>query len=318
MSYEPTSDLPADEPEYRGRGRYGTQNLLVLTAQVVAWAGLLTLADRTDSWLVFALCALGVCTVLQGVFSMMHEYFHRNAHRNLRINYGIGLVGATVFGSSATLHCINHWGHHLRNRTSAERGEFVHEGESWPAKIALYYFATMGGLWLGGLIFPLVSLFIPWRSVQWLSRSKEYNTYAAAFEQFQRADWNRMRFEGLLLYAFWGLVLGLGVWRWQTVLLVYAAVAYHWSVLQWIYHLRTPIDVIEGAYNLRVPLPIRLSWLNFNYNLTHHRHPELPWQELPGRTDRSETQPLWYRYLLMWLPPKAFPADHSQLEKTYF
>lgn len=317
MSFEPTSPLPAVEPAYGGLGRYGRQNLAVAGAQVAAWAGLLTAIEAAPGWgkalLVFAFCA-----VMQGVFTMMHEAFHRNAHADPRWNTAIGVVGATIFGTSYTLHRINHWGHHLRNRTSAERGEFVHPGENRLAKTLLYYFATMGGLWLGGLVFPLVSLLVPFPVVERLKAWGEFNTYLAAFEQFTAADWARMRWETVGLYGSWAMIATNGPWSWQTLVLAYAAFAYHWSVLQWIYHLRTPIDVVEGAYNLRLPTPLRWLWLNFNDNLTHHRRPELPWQELHANTDLRETQPLWWRWLLMWLPPTPFPEDLSSLEKTYF
>lgn len=318
MATDPISPLPEKEPAYRGLGRYGGQNLAVCAVQTVAWAALLTALDRSPAWWVTLPLLFAFCTVMQGTFTMMHEFFHRNAHRNRRWNYAIGVVGSTLFGTSATLHKINHWGHHVRNRTKAEQGEFIHEGERPFNKVALYYFATMGGLWLGGLVFPFVALVLPYRSVEWLRAHKELNTYSAAFEQFKAPDWTRMRWEAVGLALFWGAVLAVGPWRWSTLALAYAAFAYHWSVLQWVYHLRTPIDVVEGAYNLRLPAPIRLGWLNFNYNLTHHRRPELPWQELPEHTDLAETQPLWWRYLLMWLPPTPYPSDTTYLRKTYF
>ena len=321
MSFEPASPLPTDEPVYRGLGRYGRQNLLVCGAQVVAWAALLTALDRSPAWWVTVPLLFAFCAVMQGVFTLMHEFFHKNAHPDPATNYAIGVVGAVLFGTSATLHRINHWGHHIRNRTSAERGEFVHPGEGYAGKVLLYYFATMGGLWIAGVAFPLASLLIPYRSVTWLRSKAEFNTYSAAFAQFGPRDWTRMRLETVALALFWGASVAWGPWRWETLALAYAVFAYHWSVLQWVYHLRTPIDVVEGAYNLRVPTPVRLLWLNFNCNLTHHRHPALPWQELPARTDWAETQPMWYRYALMWLPPVPFPADPGtapSLEKRYF
>ncbi len=318
MDFEPENPLPEQEPNYGNLGRYGGSNLLIASGQFVGWAVLLTSIETAETWWLKVPLALIFCTLMQGVFTMMHEYFHGNAHSNGVLNYMIGVVGSTTFGTSATLHRINHWGHHTRNRTSAERGEFIHEGESAIGKVGLYYFATMGGLWLFGAIFPVLSLFIPYRTLERVKERGEFNTYLEAFKEFGAADWTRMRLEGVGLAVFWGGILYNEVWQWQTLLLAYAAFAYHWSVLQWIYHLRTPIDVVEGAYNLRLPAPIRLAWLNFNCNLTHHRRPDLPWQELYAATNQQETQPLWYRYLLMWLPPTRYPSDRSYLEKTYF
>ena len=82
-----------------------------------------------------------------------------------------------------------------------------------------------------------------------------------------------MQIEGLVFLAFWGGLLWLGPWHWQTIAVAYAAFAFTWSSLQWVYHLHTPVHVVEGAYNLRAPWLVRVLFLNFNYNLTHHRRP---------------------------------------------
>lgn len=302
------------------KGRYGTQNLVVAAAQLLGWAVLLTAIDRAPTWLAPPLVFV-FCMLMQGVFSMMHEYFHDNAHPDRRVSYGIGFALSLVFGTSATLHRVNHWGHHVRNRTPAEQGEFIHEGESPLGKTLLYYFAVSCGLWLSGLVFPVIALFVPYRAVHWLSSHERYNTYSAAFAQFKPRDWTRMRWEGLALIALWSALILWGPWSITTLAVAYAAFAFSWSSLQWVYHLRTPLDVVEGAYNLRLPTVLRWMWLSFNMNLTHHRKPYLPWQELWAASDPRETQPLWYRWLLMALPPERFPEDPTALarfEKRYF
>jgi fatty acid desaturase len=302
----------------RTKGRYGRQNVLVLAAQVAGWALLLTAIQASASPPLTALLVLVFCALMQGVFSLMHEFFHDNAHPDARINHAIGVVGSTLFGTSATFHRVHHWGHHVRNRTVSEQGEFIHDGESRAGKIALYYFAVGGGLWLSGLVFPAVSFFIPYRAAEWIARFRRFNTYSAAFQQFKPADWTRMRLEAAGLFAFWALLLTVGPWRWQVLALAYGAFAFSWSSLQWVYHLRTPLHVVEGAYNLRLPAPIRWLFLNFNYNLTHHRRPYLPWQELYAESNQRETQPLWYRWLLMAEWPVPFPDDLGPYEKRYF
>lgn len=317
--------MPEHEPIAPSRGRYGAQNLAVLGAQIVGWALLLTGIEHAPAGLVGvairAVLVVLFCFLMQGVFTMMHEYFHRNAHKSREVNYGIGIVASTLFGTSATLHRVHHWGHHVRNRSEAERGEFIHPSESPAKKVALYYFAICGGLYVGGLVFPLLSFFIPYSAVRALAKTKRFNTYAAAHEQFKSVDWAAMRAEALVLYVFWGLLIAFGPWSISTLLLAYGAFAFSWSSLQWAYHLRTPLHVVEGAYNLRAPWLVRVLFLNFNYNLTHHRQPALPWQELCAASDPKETQPLWYRWALMAKPPQRFPEDPAELaflEKRYF
>ncbi len=310
--------LPRSEPLSPGRGRYGRQNLAVLLVQTAGWALLLTAIDRAESPWIRAGLVVILCMLLQGVFSLMHEYFHKNAHESPGKNYLIGLWGSLLFGTSPTLHRINHWGHHVRNRSEAERGEFIHPGEHPLGKVVLYYFAILGGLWLSGVVFPILALLVPYVAIEWLSQKKRFNTYSAAFEQFKARDWTHMRLEALALLAFWSALALRGPWRVETLAITYGAFAVSWSSLQWVYHLRTPIHVIEGAYNLRAWLPVRVLFLSFNYNLTHHRHPGLPWQELAAHTDVKETQPLWYRWLRMLEPPRRLPSDFAYLEKTYF
>ena len=311
------TSVPAVEPGVVGLGRYGTENLVVTAAQFVAWAVTLSAMQALPIWGRIALLPF-FCFMMQGVFSMMHEAFHKNAHRDPRWNAFIGTVGSTLFGTSFTLHRIHHWGHHVRNRSVAEQGEFIHSDETVLRKVSLYYFATLGGLWLGGLLFPLFALFVPYRSVVWLAKDKKLNTYSAAYEQFKPSDWTRMRLEALGAVVFWIGAVQLLRWDLGTLALAYGTFAVSWSSLQWIYHLGTPLDVVEGAYNLRLPTPVRWLFLNFNYNLTHHRRPHLPWQELCAASDHAETQPLWYRWLLMFKPPVRVPADLSFLEKRYF
>ncbi|MFO0747129.1 MAG: hypothetical protein U1F43_15920 [Myxococcota bacterium] len=52
-------------------------------------------------------------------------------------------------------------------------------------------------------MFRLVALFIPYRTIAWLSKGKRRNTYAAVRRQFKARDWTKMRLEALGLFAFW-------------------------------------------------------------------------------------------------------------------
>ena len=292
-------------------------NLLVLSAQALAWALLLVAVVHVDAigWKLLAVAAF--CLIMQGVFSMMHECFHGHGHRAGRVNALMCWFASALFGASATLIRINHLGHHVRNRTRAERVDYVDEDESRLAKTVAYYAAIAGGIWLGAALASVVLLILPPSFLARLRARGETNTYAAALADFTDADFRRIRLETLAGLAFWTLawqLLGLTV---GAVALCYAAFAVSWSSLQWIYHLRTPLDVVEGTYNLRAPRAVRWCLLNFNYNLTHHRDPGLRWQAMHAATDLAETRPLWRSWLAILRPPEPLPAD-PHFEKTYY
>lgn len=301
------------------RRRFDRQNLAVVAAQGLAWFALLQGLHSSAGWPAKALALLLFCMVMQGVFSMMHECFHRNGHRSRRINWAIGAFASTLFGSSYTLIRVNHEGHHQRNRSPAELAEFVLPGESAAFKTGLYYFAILGGIWLGSFITTLLLPFVPFRHVRVLAvRMLSMDGYNRSFAEFDARDWQVLRIESVLLVAWWAGWIWLMDWDWRVLAVAYAAFAFSYSSLQWIYHMRTPLDRIEGAYDLRMPAPLRWLFLNFNYNLSHHRAPQAAWQELHARVDPRETQPLWARYLGVFRPPEPYPDDVARLAKRYF
>ena len=311
--------MPKNTPPPARRVRLERQNLAVLAAQVFACGALIQLlhADVAAIWKLPVLVLF--CLVMQGVFSMMHECFHRNGHSSPGINWAMGAVAATLFGASYTLIRVNHEGHHQRNRSAAELAEFILPGERPAFKIGLYYFATMGGIWLGSFVATLLLPFVPFRSVKGLAvRMTSMDGYNRSFAEFDRRDWGFLRLEAALATAAWCGCAWLLGWDWRVLLVAYAAFAFSYSSLQWVYHMRTPLDRIEGAYDLRLPTPVRWLFLSFNYNLAHHRFPRAPWQDLHALVDPRETQPLWYRYLRVFMPPEPLPDDPSRLAKDYF
>lgn len=298
--------------------RFDVSNLCVLALQTLFWGATLTWLSHTDAGWLKWLVLVPFCLVMQGVFSMMHESFHGLAHSRKSLNYFVMWWASTLFGASATLIHINHLGHHVRNRTRAELADFAVADESLWRKRIEYYFAVLGGIWLAAFVGSLLLPVLPARITDKWSQTAEVNTYAAAFKDFSSADFKRIRREVIAGVAAWlsiGLLLG---WTWHVVLIAYLAFAFSWSSLQWVYHMRTPLDVVEGAYNLRAPHLVRWAFLNFNYNLTHHRHSAMHWQQMHEASNLKETRPLWYGWLQVFLPPQRLPDDLTQLDKTYF
>jgi fatty acid desaturase len=301
------------------RHRYGRMNLLVGAAQIAAWGGLITAIHRVDG--LAPKIALGVlfCLMMQGVFSLMHECIHHHGHPSASVNWALGAATAAIFGTVYTLFRLNHEGHHVRNRTRAEVAEYIYPDESALRKTFVYYFAILGGIWLGSFAAAIVLPFVPYRHAGKLNRpAKSMNGYSLSFAEFTARDWTLLRLEALAGAAIWLGAFALLDWDWRVVAVLYAGFAFSWSSLQWVYHMRTPLDPVEGAYDLRAPLLVRWLFLNFNYNLTHHRHPSLPWQEMHAKVDPRETQPLWYRYILVFKSPEPLPADPATIRKHYF
>jgi fatty acid desaturase len=301
------------------RIRFDRQNLAVLGAQCLAWWLLLEAlhGDLGIAWKAILLALW--CLVMQGVFSMMHECFHRSGHRRPRLNGAMGVLASTLFGSSYTLIRVNHEGHHQRNRSDAELAEFILPGERPAFKSGLYYFAILGGIWLGSFAGTLLLPFVPFRQVRSFAvRLVSMDGYNRSFAEFDAKDWQALRWQALLGVCFWVGSVHLFKWDWRLVALAYACFAFSYSSLQWIYHMRTPLDRVEGAYDLRLPAPVRWLFLNFNYNLSHHRRPRAAWQELHAQVDLRETQPLWRRWVSVFRPPEPLPDDLSRLAKTYF
>ncbi|QDQ82509.1 fatty acid desaturase [Paraburkholderia megapolitana] len=309
----------SNEPDSVMRtARLDLANLFVLVLQSAAWAGMLTWLSNTAAGPLKWLALIPFCLIMQGVFSMMHESFHGSAHRVASVNYMMRWWASTMFGASGTLIHINHLGHHVRNRTRSERADFATAGESLVRKRIEYYAAVLGGIWLGGFVGSVVLVLLPAGFANRWAKRGEDNTYAAAFKDFSLRDFQRIRFEVIASVAAWLLCGWLLHWQLHVVAIAYVAFAFSWSSLQWVNHMRAPLDVVEGTYNMRAPLLVRWAFLNFNYNLTHHRQPHLRWQQLHMLSNARETRPLWFGWLQIFVPPQRLPGDLRQLDKTYF
>lgn len=294
-------------------------NLLICAGQMVGWAALISLLHARGA-LIWKLPVLILfCLMMQGVFSLMHECFHGHGHSIAGLNRLIGIITGTIFGVAYTLFRVNHEGHHVRNRSPAEIAEYILPEENALRKIFAYYFAILGGIWAGSLFATLVLPFVPYRYAHAFNRpAKSMNGYSLSFAQFSRKDWVSLRLEALVGVLMWSAAILLLGWDLKVLIVVYAAFAFTWSSLQWVYHMRTPLDRIEGAYDLRAPRLVRALFLNFNYNLTHHRRPDVRWQDIRDMVDCRETQPLWYRYFLVFKCPEPMPSDPGSIRKTYF
>jgi fatty acid desaturase len=172
-------------------------------------------------------------------------------------------------------------------------------------------------VWIGVPLLTGVMALVPWGLFD-KPRPKEEGdeprSGPALYLAFVRdmGPW-RVRLEALFTVLFLT-----GIWRalhltWPAVLACYGAFAFSWSSQQYIYHVRTPRHLVEGAFNLRLARPLELLYLNFNYHLTHHRAVSVPWIHLRRATREAPTRGYLVTYLRLWGPPqpvaRAWPVS---------
>jgi fatty acid desaturase len=92
---------------------------------------------------------------------------------------------------------------------------------------------------------------------------------------------------------------------------LYACFAFNWSTRQYIGHAFSNRDLIDGAWNLRHNRWMSALLLHGEYDLSHHRHPEISWYYLPRLEPKDPSQPNYIKqYWRQWLGPR--PVSESK------
>jgi len=177
----------------------------------------------------------------------------------------------------------------------------------WYGIISGVYWAVVVLGWIFYLVMPFA---FSAQSCQpnW-SELAEHTSGPAYLRSFAMAPPLRSLLELLGTVAFQLLafqILHLTVTGW---LLCYLAFGLQWSALQYADHAFTPLDVVDGAWDLRVHPWVQAIFLNYHLHLAHHRHPTLPWVHLPRYVDQSRPRPRFLvQYARMWLGPRPQPG----------
>jgi hypothetical protein len=94
-------------------------------------------------------------------------------------------------------------------------------------------------------------------------------------------------------------------WRWSHVLVLYACFSFNWSTRQYVGHAFSKRDIVDGAWNLRHNWLMSQILLHGEWDLNHHRHPEVPWSYLPVLEASGEPRPSYVKhYWRQWLGPR--------------
>ncbi|MAO55414.1 MAG: fatty acid desaturase [Rhodospirillaceae bacterium] len=230
------------------------------------------------------------------LWSVLHEAIHGILHPLDAVNDGIGRGLAVLFGSPFRILRLGHLMHHRFNRTELDRTEvYAGPDAASPGARLIYYARLLAGLYLAEFAASAAAL-LPRR---WVARfvALTFGAEDGDGRSMRRAAERHLlephamrdlRLDGLAVVAVFALAFWFYGAAWWMLALALLGRAFLVSFLDNAYHYGTPPDDVLFSYNLALPRPVAAAaMLNFNFHAVHHRHPALPWTQLPRVFDES-------------------------------
>lgn len=268
-------------------------------------------ASRAESMWVVALIVLPFSFCILTIYSLIHECEHGLFHTDRRINEVAGILLSVFFPGSFSFLRYCHVGHHSRNRSECELFELYYPHENRLKKAVFFYFLYLGGFWFSVPFASVVLLVLPWFSRTWLVQRSV--SASAMINGIPLRALTTIRLEGLFVIAAHAALiyfLDLNPARYAILML---AQGVNWSCQQFLPHAHSPLDVIDGAYNLKVHRFYQALLLNFNLHLAHHQHPRVPWNYLDRFDDPGRRRPGYFEaFARFWRGPQ--PISEFQAE----
>lgn len=278
-------------------------NLLIAGLLLLALTGILWTTSQAERWWQLGLLALAMGIVGNAIYSLIHEAEHRLLLPHPLCNDLLGAFLALFFPAPYHLIRQGHLGHHQRNRSDDEAFDLYFPGDRlWLKRLILYGILT-GGYWCLVVFSNFAVVLCPFL---FRRRHFEFDRSSAAFmESLNPRYWLFIWLEGLFAIVIHG-----GIMWWLEIpfpryFLVYFGFGFSWSAMQYVHHFGTERHVLDGSRNLWLFAPVDWLWLHHNWHRTHHRHPTVPWIDLPklGKQEDSDREFLLLHYLKMWGGP---------------
>ncbi len=289
---EPPLDLPIPN-------LLNTSLVILVAASAV---GLLWLASRLDSTLAVLGVGIAFSYLMLSDYALLHEATHDNLHQQPRWNHVGGVITGIFFLAPFSMIRVTHQGHHQRNRTDDEIFDLYYEG-GWFLKCCQWYATLLGLFWPCIPVCAVLFAICPRTIGLKLFSGPPFGN--ANVKDITPADLVRIRFELLLTLAVFAGMFWLLDLRWQSVAILYACFSLNWSTRQYVGHAFSQRDIIEGAFNLRHNVVVSKILLHGEWDLSHHRHPEVSWYYLPTISRDDEPRPSYARhYWRQWLGPR--------------
>jgi fatty acid desaturase len=290
----------------------GGVTLLWLGSRVTEWY-----SPRAGAW---GLCWLGLVGVAFSYlmltnYALLHEAAHGNLNSRWRLNYLLGVITGLLFPIPFRLMRTTHQNHHHHNRTDHEMFDQYYPTDNRLLKWGQWYGLLFGLFWplvpLGAVLFALWPGLLRWRML----RDSDPARGMAIVANLERQAIRSIRLEMLLIVGFFAALFWLLDLRWQNTLILYACFSFNWSTRQYVGHAFSRRDVVDGAWNLRQSWWMSWVLLHGEWDLNHHRRPDVSWYYLPRLTDADQPRPsYWNHYWRQWLGPRPCrePAPQPQ------
>jgi fatty acid desaturase len=270
-----------------------------------AGIALLWLGSQATAWYAIALIGVAFSYLMLTNYALLHEAAHGNLNFNPHINYLLGVITGALFPIPFRLMRTTHQNHHLHNRTDHEMFDLYYPSDNQGLKWIQWY-GILGGLFwpfvpLGALIFALWPRLLIW---QMLKKSNPARGVAIV-AILERKAIQAIRLEVLLIIVFFCALFWLLDLKWLNTLVLYACFSLNWSTRQYVGHAFSRRDIVDGAWNLKhVPW---MSWLLLHgeWDLNHHRRPDVSWYYLPRLSEPGQPRlSYWKQYWRQWLGPR--------------
>lgn len=236
-------------------------------------------------------------------YALMHEAAHGYLHSRPLPNTLLGTFTGMHFPMSGRFFRLTHQVHHRCNRTDHEMFDYYYADDNMFIKYCQWYGILSG---MHYLIVPFGSILAALTpAVFKLKIFTRSRSSGVLFNDFSRSEIWYIRAEVAFFAFYWTIIWQLLALQWQAVLILYAMAGFHWSTRQYLTHAFTPRDVRNGAIILRAGPVMRRVLLNGNFDLVHHKRPEIPWTRLPGFSP-PDVKPIgsWQQYMAMWKGPR--------------
>ncbi len=292
---------------------------LVATVSLAA-VGLLWLSSRASTWYETLGCAIVFSYLMLTNYALLHDATHDTLHSHPRINRWLGRITGTWFPVPFSMVHYTHRSHHRFNRTDAEMFDLYYPTDNLWLKYIQWYSILCGLFWplvpLGAILISTVPHVLRTRILASASPSRGLSYLSRIpLDVVRRTRWETLAIGSVFWLLFWLLELS-----WTGVLACYACFAFNWSTRQYITHAYSPRDVIDGAFNLRHNSLMDWVLLHGQWDLNHHRHPDVSWYYLPRLcADRSPERGYVRQYFRQWrgpmlaTEPAPQPASDEQL-----